>query len=783
MASRIPRWMLAGTVVAASVVLAPPGLAAADAAQVVNSTAPFAVEDGAYPGTAQIQQDLGITLTSGDARINLTSCDSSYQIKIWTAVPQANNYGNVVCFTAPYTTGRLTMSIPDVFAVQTYNGVAVAATMTTGTVTTKLDVPANKWVGTGRGKDPNADPTTMLELHVTANASGLSGPPAAAPALPAVADPFEGTARIDIGGKRICSGALVDPSWLLTAASCFIDHPEQGIAVPAGAPADPTTATFVRSTAANPPLPSTFTVTELVPRTDRDLVLAHLAAPVPGIAPVPVTGKAPSAGEMLDAGGFGRTETEWAHDRRNERHSTVGAVSATGLDTTPTNTTPATPAPGVPAGGIGVHDGPVCKGATGGPLLRILGSGRWELAAVTSRSWQNGCLGSDETARTGAYDTRVDDLAPWLQQYGVYAASGYTAVPPTRVLDTRDAGGSRTWTPNQGGGEKVLNLGPSGTGQFKLPQGATAVVLNVTVVAPSHGGFLTVEPNDTAHPTASSVNFAAGQTIANLVTAPVGPDGRVVLWTNVDDFDALVDVAGYYSPASPNKFAPSGPVRLLDTRDSGGALGQGSTVDVQITGRNGVPTDATAVVVNLTTTGSTAGGYFAAYPTGSTRPATSNINFGAGDTLSNQAVVPIGKDGKITVFNFAGSAHAIVDLAGYYGPSGTDLYHPASPSRLLDTRSDSLLGPGQVVSIGGFPYGADAVVLNVTTTQSDQGGYFTLYPHGIDRPPVSDLNFGPGQTLSNHATVPLGQNQLVDLANLGGHSHAVVDLFGYFTKN
>ncbi|MFD0527944.1 hypothetical protein ACFQ1I_13665 [Kitasatospora arboriphila] len=194
----------------------------------------------------------------------------------------------------------------------------------------------------------------------------------------------------------------------------------------------------------------------------------------------------------------------------------------------------------------------------------------------------------------------------------------------------------------QGGNEKVLNLGPDSTGPFKLPQGASAVVLNVTVVNPSTAGFVAVEPNDKAKPTTSSVNFAAGQTVANLVTAPVGADGKVYLWTTTSDFDAIVDVAGYYSPTSPNKYAPKTPVRLLDTRSAGGPLGPGATKDVQITGQNDIPADATAAVVTLTAVQPTAGGFFIAHPTGATRPSTSNVNFTPGAIISNQAIVPIG---------------------------------------------------------------------------------------------------------------------------------------------
>ncbi|MEW1908985.1 trypsin-like serine protease [Kitasatospora sp. NPDC085895] len=588
------------------------------------------------------------------------------------------------------------------------------------------------------------------------------------------------TARLDIGGgKRSCSGAVIDKSWVLTAASCFVDNPAAGIDLAPGAPKD-TTVVTIPSLAykAGEPIP-TYTVAELVPRTDRDLVLARLNAPVQGLSKVLDIGAGvPKKGDAVTVAGYGRTRTEWAA-KLHANTFTVGTVGATGIDLA------------APSGSNAV----ICKGDTGGPAVRSVDLTpdaavgqhryRYELVAVNSRSWQNGCLGSKETEHSGAYDTRVDDLATWLQdKAGIYPASGYTPVTPTRVMDTRSAGG-RTWAPvaGQGGNEKVLNLGPDSTGPFKLPQGASAVVLNVTVVNPSTAGFVAVEPNDKAKPTTSSVNFAAGQTVANLVTAPVGADGKVYLWTTTSDFDAIVDVAGYYSPTSPNKYAPQTPVRLLDTRSAGGPLGPGATKDVQITGQNGIPADATAAVVTLTAVQPTAGGFFIAHPAGAARPSTSNVNFTPGAIISNQAIVPIGAGGRISLFNSGGNTNAIVDLVGYYSPGATELFHPVSPSRLLDTRQNNgaPLAYGQVTTIGNLPATADAVVVNATTTGSDADGFFTLFAHGTTRPTSSSLNFSAGQNLSVHATVATGEKQ-IDLYNHATHSHAIVDLTGYFAK-
>lgn len=85
-------------------------------------------------------------------------------------------------------------------------------------------------------------------------------------------------------------------------------------------------------------------------------------------------------------------------------------------------------------------------------------------------------------------------------------------------------------------------------------------------------------------------------------------------------------------------------------------------------GALGVPADASAVIVNVTAVNPTVGGYLTAWPTGDARPGTSNLNPRTGRAVPNLAILPLGAGGRISLFNFAGSTHVVVDVVGYVTP-------------------------------------------------------------------------------------------------------------------
>ncbi|TLM71616.1 hypothetical protein [Pseudarthrobacter sp. NamB4] len=151
---------------------------------------------------------------------------------------------------------------------------------------------------------------------------------------------------------------------------------------------------------------------------------------------------------------------------------------------------------------------------------------------------------------------------------------------------------------------------------------------------------------------------------------PVGADGKISITnTSPGPVGIIVDVMGYFrkgDATTPGSFQAVAPNRLLDTRQTAAPVRAGQDVGVSLAGANAIPAGAKAAMVNLTATVPTAYGHLTAYPSGTTLPTTSNVNYNRSQSVANFAVVLIGADGKVTIRNTsAGATYVIVDVVGY----------------------------------------------------------------------------------------------------------------------
>ena len=369
-------------------------------------------------------------------------------------------------------------------------------------------------------------------------------------------------------------------------------------------------------------------------------------------------------------------------------------------------------------------------------------------------------------------------------------ASFFVPMSPRRLCDTRTRTGYKTV------GTRSIRVQVAGLPGVSA--NAVAAVLTVTAVNRTRGRiFVSTYPAGTIRPEASSLNCGRyDERIANLVTVKLGANGAVDIYTH-GPAEIVVDLAGVYIPTtervSAGRFVSIGAARrVIDTRESR-KIRPGGEVLVNLNAYV-VPT-AIAAVANLTVVEPNAQGFVTAYPANENRPDTSNLNPAGGQ---NRAVGVMTKLGTvqtvagavrgIKVFTQQG-AHVIVDLIGYItGPDdlakADGLFIPMAPRRLLDTRpAHQRLWPGWTKRItvpSPARSRAQAVVVNLTATETMGKGFYTLVPTNTPRLEVSTLNASwEGQTLANHAVASVTANGVSAYSHAGGH--AVVDMNGWFT--
>jgi len=365
----------------------------------------------------------------------------------------------------------------------------------------------------------------------------------------------------------------------------------------------------------------------------------------------------------------------------------------------------------------------------------------------------------------------------------------YRPLTPARILDTRDGTGGVPRNKVAAGS----HLDVAVTGHGGVPAtGVDAVVLNVTTTGGTTPGFLTVYPSGTNPPPTSNVNWAAGRTVADLVTVPVGAGGMVSAYNGAGQVDIVFDVQGWYGPNAPTMhdglFNALAPARLLDTRSTGGPVGPGQTRNLNVVGRGGVPASGVgAVALNVTVTNPTASSYLSVFPTGAPRPSTSTLNFVAGQQLPNRVIVPVGAGGQVSLYNALGQVQVVVDVSGWFTDStttaGGSRFTTVTPQRIMDTRAgfgsfeDGGIATVQVTDT--LSVGVTAVVANFTIAGATAPSYLTVWPGGSTQPTASDLNYSGGLTVANLVIARLNGGGF-NIYNAWGEPNLVIDLVGYY---
>ncbi|MFG1948661.1 S1 family peptidase [Nonomuraea sp. NPDC048826] len=583
-------------------------------------------------------------------------------------------------------------------------------------------------------------------------------------------DGYGFVADVKVGNAvRGCSGALVDPEWIVTARDCFV---EGSAPVPTGPPSQPTTVTVGREDLTAIGRGQVRGATHVVPHPSRNLALVKLAGPVVEVTPVKVSATAPAAGEVLQVAGFGRTATEWLPERLHTAPFSVKRVN-----------------PGaVEIGGDPSAPASICKGDAGGPTVRNVATGP-ELVALHSTSYQAGCLGTAASeTRDLAIETRVDNVRDWVRQ--TVRGGTFVRLPTSaQVLDTRSGLGAPA------GPRPADSLTPfQVTGVGGIPAGGvTAVLVDVTAITTA-STYLTLMPEGAPRPPLSMLNARGNQVISNTAVVPVPASGKIAVYSHGPGAHVSVDVQGYYTTSGTGRgFVPVNHTRIADTRsDLGGAPGVvppwGSRT-FKLTG-GVIPAEASAAHLDLIVTGATQQGWVGAYPAGGVNNR-SVMDF-VGGTTAHSVTVQLGTDGRVTFTNNSNSqVHFVLTALGYYtasADSGAGM-RTIPAARRLDTRTVGTGVPVPANSTIDVPLGVPAgttAVLNLTAVDNTANGHLNVWPLDGTESTTSLVNYAPpGQgPRAGNTLVKVGTGGKVRIRNASsGSAHVMVDLQGWYAPD
>ena len=254
----------------------------------------------------------------------------------------------------------------------------------------------------------------------------------------------------------------------------------------------------------------------------------------------------------------------------------------------------------------------------------------------------------------------------------VAVGSPHTPIDPARYADSRDEstfdGAFRNVGPIPGGTSWKIQI----AGRGDIPAAATTAVLNVTAVGPTGPGHFTIYPCTADVPTASSLNYAAGQVRPNEVVAKLSDTGHICIYSHADSH-VIVDAVGYLTPT--DGATPLDPTRHGDTRDeptfdgtfrNTGPIPGGTSWTVQIAGRGAIPASATTAVLNVTAVGPQGPGHLTVYPCTDEVPNASHVNYTPGDVRANEVIAKLSPTGQVCVYTHA-TTHILLDATSHNG--------------------------------------------------------------------------------------------------------------------
>jgi len=225
--------------------------------------------------------------------------------------------------------------------------------------------------------------------------------------------------------------------------------------------------------------------------------------------------------------------------------------------------------------------------------------------------------------------------------------AAFHAQTPYRLVDTR--------TGTKPGANSTTCVTVAGINGVADDAKAVAVVL--TAVSPEAAGSMVAFASNATTPPTLSLSFAANQTTANGTIVEIGADRQICVHTTAQSH-FVADVTGFFEMNA--AYQSVAPYRKLDETHA-----SGTTHCYPLAGVDGIPSDAQAIALNLTTVAPSEVGYITAYPAGAQRPVSSNLNYAVGATTTGGVTSKIGDNGEVCFYQH-GASRLLVDVVGYW---------------------------------------------------------------------------------------------------------------------
>lgn len=326
---------------------------------------------------------------------------------------------------------------------------------------------------------------------------------------------------------------------------------------------------------------------------------------------------------------------------------------------------------------------------------------------------------------------------------------------------------ARAWSGTATSKLTTVTLG----GRNGIPSNATAVVLTATVTSPSAAAYVSVAPfGSTASPAIQ--NFARAQPISGTTTVGL-TGGKAQVKVSAGKATVALDVAGWYgTSATGSTYTPLAPTNVLNGTVTTGAK------RIVVAGKVGVPSNATAVVLQADVSRPATSGRLRLTPSGNNAGVVS-LMYSKGTTVANTTTVRL-SGGAVQAKVSSGSARVLADVVGYYAPNANgSVFVSAHPVRAATVAAGTTATRVTVAGTAGVPRNATAAVINAKVGGGSVGGSLRVVGAGLASSVPTQV-YAKGQTIGNALIAPLASGGQVQAKVSAGRATVYVDVVGYF---